>query len=112
MHGILIPAAGNLSTAPVGVLVVLGLVVVLEIGLDVVALVDLYRRPRQRVVGENKWIWLAIILLANLIGPVIYLAVGRKPAVRDEPAPPDSTHDRTQDIVDSLYGPNDGAGRS
>jgi hypothetical protein len=107
MQQILAPAAGNLSNAPVSVLVVLAVLVVVEVGLDVVALIDLYRRPTERVVGENKWIWLAIILLVNLIGPIVYLAAGRKPPLAGDAMAADSTSARTEDIVDSLYGPRD-----
>lgn len=111
MHAILMPAAGNLSTAPVSVLVVLGIVVVVELGLDIFALVDLYRRPTAQVVGENKWLWLAVIVLVNLLGAIIYLAVGRNPApARD--AALRSSSERTRDIVDSLYGPSDGTHRA
>ena len=107
MHGTLLPAAANLSTAPVSVLIVLGVLAAVEIGLDIVALVDLYRRPTDRVVGENKWLWLAIIVLVNLIGAIIYLAAGRKPA-RSNDTVSHSPQARTKDIVDSLYGSGEG----
>ena len=108
MNTILVPAAANLSTMPVPVLVLLGVLAAVEIGLDIVALVDLYRRPTERVVGENKWLWLAIIVLVNLLGAIIYLAVGRKPARLDDTVASPSPPARTKDIVDSLYGSGDG----
>ncbi|MCP8999368.1 DUF3040 domain-containing protein [Pseudarthrobacter sp. RMG13] len=40
------------------------------------ALVDLYRQPAQRVVSGYEWIWLVLIL--SLLGPNLYLLVGRK----------------------------------
>ena len=107
MHAILIPAAAKLSTLSPSALVVLGLLVIVEVGLDLVALVDLYRRPTDRVLLENKWLWLAIILLVNLIGAIIYLAVGRKPAPAVDMAAKPSQPARTSDIVDSLYGTAD-----
>jgi len=55
----------------------------LEIGLLVVAVVDLLREDRQ-VRGGNKGIWAVIIVFVNLIGPIAYLLVGR----RDGPAEP------------------------
>ena len=48
----------------------------LELGLMVFALVDCVRR--QRVRGDNKVVWILIIVLVNFIGPIVYLAVGRK----------------------------------
>ena len=83
-------------------------VVIVEIGLYLIALIDLYRRPRSQVVLENKWIWLAIILLASGLGAIAYLAIGRKPARAVESA---STAERPREhvdeIVDSLYGKSD-----
>ena len=50
-------------------------VVVLELGLMVFALVDLIRRERTK---GPKWMWAIIIILINLIGPVVYLLIGRE----------------------------------
>src|SRR5450759_2875214 len=101
-----------LSAVPLWGLVALGVLVVLETALDVIALVDLYRRPLDQLVFANKWIWLAIVLLVNTFGAIIYLAAGRKPAVGPGDAtPPASKSLRTDNIADTLYGPRDGAGR-
>ena len=101
-----------LSSVPVWALVALGLLFVLEIALDVIALVDLYRRPSDQLVFANKWVWLAIILLVNTVGAIIYLVVARKPAVlTDDAAPSEPTSVRTDDIADRLYGPRDGTDR-
>ena len=48
----------------------------LELGLLVFALVDVIKRKRVR--GDNKIVWILVIVLVNLIGPIIYLAIGRK----------------------------------
>jgi hypothetical protein len=50
--------------------------ILLELGLLIFALIDVIRR--QRVSGNNKVLWILIIVLINLIGPIIYLAIGRK----------------------------------
>ena len=98
-----------LSTVPAWGLVALAVLVVAEIILDVVALVDLYRRPADQVVFDNKWIWLAIILLVNTVGALIYLVAARKPAaLTDEATTPSSTPIRTDTVADTLYGPRDG----
>ncbi|HEX2911885.1 MAG TPA: PLD nuclease N-terminal domain-containing protein [Chloroflexia bacterium] len=51
--------------------------VLINLGLDVFALVDLARRDKRYVQGQNKWIWAIVILLFSTIGPLIYLAAGR-----------------------------------
>jgi hypothetical protein len=76
------------SAVPVWGLVALGVLAVLQIALDVFALVDLYRRPIDQVVFANKWIWLAIVLLVSTVGAIIYLVVARKPAIGPDDAPP------------------------
>ena len=53
----------------------------LEMGLLVFALIDVIRRPNVR--GNNKVVWILIIVLINVIGPIIYLAVGRKESAVD-----------------------------
>ena len=52
--------------------------VIIELTLVVIALVDLIRR--QEVKYLPKWGWALIILLLNLIGPIIYLIIGREEA--------------------------------
>jgi len=98
----------SLSALPVWGLVVLGVLVVAQITLDVIALVDLYRRPVEQVIFANKWIWLAIILLVNTIGAIIYLLAARKPpALTDDAAPLKPKSVGSDDIADILYGPRD-----
>ena len=50
-------------------------IVLLQLGLMVFALVDLTRRERTK---GPKWIWALVVIFVNLIGPVIYLVVGRE----------------------------------
>jgi hypothetical protein len=50
-------------------------VVLIELGLMIAALVDLYRREATR---GPKWIWVLVILLINFIGPIVYFVAGRK----------------------------------
>ena len=50
-------------------------VVLIELGLMVIALVDLIRRSRTR---GPKWVWVLVIVLINFIGPIIYFVAGRK----------------------------------
>lgn len=50
--------------------------VILELALLVIALVDIIRRPR--VTGNNKVVWLIVVILFQVIGPIVYFVFGRK----------------------------------
>ena len=50
-------------------------VIILEFGLMVAALVDLIRRERTK---GPKWVWILVIVLVNLFGPIIYFLAGRE----------------------------------
>jgi hypothetical protein len=54
-------------------------IVLIQLGLMVVALIDLEHEER-RVRGGNKVIWALIIVFLNVIGPILYLTVGREEA--------------------------------
>jgi hypothetical protein len=97
------------SAVPVWGLVVLGGVIVVQITLDVISLLDLYRRPVEQVVFANKWIWVAVILLVSTVGAIIYLVAGRKPAILFEGRPAPSPAVRTENVAETLYGPRDGS---
>ena len=45
-----------------------------QLGLMVYCLVDLSRREKTR---GPKWLWVVLIVFGELIGPVVYLIVGR-----------------------------------
>lgn len=47
----------------------------LELGLIIFALVDLFRRENSR---GPKWVWVLVILFVSTIGPIIYFVLGRK----------------------------------
>jgi hypothetical protein len=50
--------------------------VILQLALMLVAIIDLANR--EYVSGNNKILWLVVILVINIFGPVIYLLFGRK----------------------------------
>jgi len=50
--------------------------VILELVLLVVALIDIIKR--QSVTGNNKVVWVLIIVLFQIIGPIVYFVFGRK----------------------------------
>lgn len=43
---------------------------VLQLGLQVIALINLKKREKVRF--DNKWIWVLIIVFGNILGPVAY----------------------------------------
>jgi hypothetical protein len=49
--------------------------IVLQFGLMIFALLDLMRRERTK---GPKWLWAVVIILINIIGPVVYLVIGRE----------------------------------
>ncbi len=49
--------------------------VLLQLILMIVALVDLSRREKTR---GPKWLWVIVIVLGELIGPIVYFIVGRE----------------------------------
>jgi hypothetical protein len=53
-------------------------IVAIQVALVIVALRDLVR-PERRVRGESKLMWGIIIVLFSLLGPILYLTVGRRP---------------------------------
>jgi hypothetical protein len=94
-----------LQSLPVGVLIGLAVLIVLQVVLDVIALTDLVKRPAEQLVIRNKWIWAAIIVFVNTIGAILYLAVGRKRSVvAVETRPTAAPGDRAADAADVLYG--------
>jgi hypothetical protein len=99
----------NLATLSPAVLIVLGILALAEVVLDVVALVSLHRRPAASLTLPNKWIWVAIIILVNLIGAILYFAIGRKPAPAADPGsrPAGAPGRSAAEIADALYGKND-----
>jgi membrane protein YqaA with SNARE-associated domain len=91
----------RLGIPPAGV-VALGVLSLVQLALQVYALVDLVRRVR--VAGGRKWPWLLIIVLGQLLGAIIYLALGRKAdEVVDAASAGGSRHERMQQALDTLY---------
>ena len=49
-------------------------IIILQLVLLAVALLDLARRERTR---GPKWVWVLFIVFINIIGPILYLVLGR-----------------------------------
>jgi hypothetical protein len=52
-------------------------ILVIELVLIVVALRDLLR-PERRVRGDSKLMWGLLIVFIGMLGPILYLTVGRE----------------------------------
>ena len=52
-------------------------IALIELGLIVVALRDLLR-PERRVRGDSKLMWGILIVVIGMLGPLLYLTVGRR----------------------------------
>jgi drug/metabolite transporter (DMT)-like permease len=49
--------------------------IILQLILLIVALADLVRRERTR---GPKWLWVIIVVFGELVGPILYLIIGRE----------------------------------
>jgi hypothetical protein len=52
-------------------------ILIIQLVLIIFALTDLVRREQTR---GPKWVWVLVILFVNMIGPIIYLLLGREEA--------------------------------
>jgi hypothetical protein len=50
-------------------------VIIIELGLMIIALLDLVKRERTR---GPKWVWALVIIFINIFGPIAYLLFGRQ----------------------------------
>jgi len=74
-----------LSNLPTPALIGLGLLVALQLALQITAIVALVRTPAERLTLPRV-AWVIIILLGELIGAIVFLAAGRRPAVDERAA--------------------------
>jgi hypothetical protein len=55
-----------------------------------------------------KWVWVLLIILINLVGAILYFAIGRQRAPRvDGDSRAAEKRPDTAGIADALYGPRD-----
>ena len=50
--------------------------ILINLVLIFICLKDLFKR--EKVTGNNKWLWAGIIIFIQFFGPVLYLVLGRK----------------------------------
>ena len=51
--------------------------VVIQLTLQIAAIVNLLKRDNNQIRWNNKLIWILIIVLGELIGPILYFIIGR-----------------------------------
>jgi hypothetical protein len=100
----------KLLALPTPALVALAALVVVQLSLQVFGIVDVVRRPAERLTLP-KWAWAAIIVLGEILGAVLYLVAGRKPAPADEVRPATPVAERATNAADALYGERKDADR-
>ena len=59
------------------ILALLAPIILIQLGLMVVALLDLEKEERH-VRGGNKLVWILVIVFLNVIGPIAYFVAGRE----------------------------------
>jgi hypothetical protein len=93
----------KLLALPMPALIGLGVLFVVQLSLQIIAVVDAVRRPAEGLTLP-KWAWIAIIVLGEILGPIIYFVAGRKPAAATDVRPSQPTAARAADAADLLYG--------
>ncbi|MGF0167465.1 PLD nuclease N-terminal domain-containing protein [Streptomyces koyangensis] len=94
----------GLSALPLAAVIALGALVAVQVALLAVSLAVLVRTPRERLAFGRKWPWVLIVVLGNVIGPIVFLAAGRRAAAVDDAQRAEPRGDSVASAVESLYG--------
>jgi len=55
---------------------------IIEVGLMVAALIHIFTHKTYKM--GNRWIWVPLVILINIIGPVLYFVLGRSDEEKDK----------------------------
>ncbi|WP_075691802.1 ATP-binding cassette domain-containing protein [Corynebacterium sphenisci] len=80
----------GLADLPGPALAALGLLALVQLGLMAAALVALARTPANRLRHTGRLGWILAIVIANIIGPIAFLTLGRAPEPVRDPAAGDA----------------------
>ncbi|HPD06293.1 MAG TPA: hypothetical protein PLC08_00200 [Candidatus Bipolaricaulis sp.] len=96
---------GSLGDLPGWAIVVLGSLALIQLGLQVFALVTALRTPADRLLTGQRWVWIVVIAL-GLVGAIVFLAVARRPVPEPDSVntTPDLDKDKARRAADLLYG--------
>ena len=50
----------------------------IQLILMLIAIVAWYKAKQQHAINGNQWLWLVVIVLLNLIGPILFFIFGRR----------------------------------
>jgi len=53
-------------------------VLIVQVVFQIIALVDLARCPPEEIRGHTKSLWVVIIIIFEILGPIIYFIFGKK----------------------------------
>jgi hypothetical protein len=53
-------------------------IIIIQIVFQIIAIVDLVRHPNEEIRGGSKALWVVVIIILEILGPVIYFIFGRK----------------------------------
>ncbi len=105
---------------PTWLLGAIGVLIVVQLAVEVYALVRLLKTPDEELVFGKKWPWVLIIVFINFVGAIVFLVAGRQPApavdplaagASQTPAGAAAVTDRmgaAERAADVLYGGKDG----
>jgi len=87
---------------PMPALVAIGVLIVVQLTMQVLALIDAAKRPASGLTLP-KWGWVVIIVLGEILGPIVYWVAGRKPAAAADTRAAVPAAARASDAADLLY---------
>lgn len=77
---------------------------IVQLSLQVIAVMDLARRPV--VTGGRKWVWIVVAVLGGLLGAAAYLAFGRAAPPMNGKETAAGNEAARRRALDTLYGPD------
>lgn len=92
----------SLGDLEVWQLALVGALGAIQLVLLIAGLVSVLRTPAERLTAP-KPVWI-LICFVQIVGPIIYFAMGRKPAPATPPAPTTSSGDVIARVIGELYG--------
>jgi len=58
--------------------------IIIQVVFQIIAILDLVKHPKEEIRGGSKALWILIIVIFEILGPVIYFIFGKKYDVSDK----------------------------
>ena len=87
---------------PMPALVAIGVLIVVQLTMQVLALIDAAKRPASGLTLP-RWGWVVIIVFGEILGPIVYWVAGRKPAAAADTRAAVPAAARASDAAGLLY---------